>query len=319
MVNFSPSHDDRGFTLVELLVVITIIGILVALLLPAVQSARESGRSLKCANNIRQLGIALLAYENVRGKFPYGTHDEATTSVRKRDTWMQQTWPYIEQMPLFEKYMAWNGTWIMDTPPAIKDHVLQLFICPSDPSTPGFGGGGPFRSGGGGFQGNYVACAGSEFIKINRPGHAGYDLYELNGIFYANSNTMTKEITDGLSNTLLLGESIVRGPEVNAGWGGAGGYWGGGQHNSFGFTTMEPPNTSLADRVYTCKSTTFLEAPCLVVYDDINKCNFVRSYHPGGAHVLKGDGSSMFVSDHIDVIVFRALGSMNGGEVVNLQ
>jgi len=309
--------SNRGFTLVELLVVITIIGILVGLLLPAVMSSQEAGRGIQCSNNLKNLGVALTAYESANGRFPYGTHDEATTAIRKRDTWMQQTWPHIEQDNLFQEYMAWEGTWVMDTPPGIKDNVIPVFVCPSDPSSPGFGGGGGLRSGGSGFQGNYVACAGNDFIKINRPGHAGYDIYELNGIFYANSNTRVRSITDGLSQTLLLGETIVRGKAAGTGWGGAGGYWGGSQHNSFGFTTMEPPNTTLSDRVYSCKSTTFLEAPCLNVYDDINKCNFVRSYHPGGGYVLRGDTSTMFASDLIDVQVFRALGSRNGGEIVS--
>jgi prepilin-type N-terminal cleavage/methylation domain-containing protein len=313
-----------GFTLVELLVVITIIGILIALLLPAVQAAREAARRGQCINNLKQIALALHDYHYALGVFPYGVLDQDTTNFHARDTWMQQTWPYIEQGPLFDDYMAWSSSrWIMDTPPKIKDAVIPAFVCPSDPRAPGFGGGGGYRSGGYGFQGNYVGCANDDYIKINRPpwdgGNSDYALHNLRGIFYANSKVAIKAIRDGTTNTLLLSEVKIRGEKGSGGWGGGGGYWGGGQHSSFGFTTMEPPNTTVADRVWQCKVTNFAESPCQSVGDDINKCIFARSYHPSGVCAAMADGSVRYFLETIDLPTWKGLGTREGGEVVTFN
>ncbi|NQT39263.1 MAG: DUF1559 domain-containing protein [Planctomycetes bacterium] len=307
----------EGFTLVELLVVIAIIGILIGLLLPAVQAVRAAARRMQCSNHLKQIALALHNYHDSMGRFPYGTLDEATTSFHRRDTWMQQIWPHLEQSAVYDKYMAWKGVWIMDTPVEIKDAVIPTFVCPSDPNGPGFGAGGGYRSGGYGFQGNYVGCAGDDYIKINRPGFSGYALHKLNGIFYANSATRIGDILDGASHTLLLSEVMIRGDKNDPGWGGGGGYWGGGQHSAFGFTALEPPNTTVADRVWTCKDTNMLESPCMTVGDDINKCIFARSHHSGGASAAMGDGSVRFITETIDLPTWKALATRAGGEVTS--
>ena len=306
-----------GFTLIELLVVIAVIGILIALLLPAVQSAREAARGMQCSNNLKQLALAMHSHHEAHEGLPYGTLDEISTPNRGRDTWMQQSWPFIEQEPLYEQYMAWGGRWVMDTPPQIKDAVISTFVCPSDPGAPGFGGGGGYRSGGYGFQGNYVGCADDGYIRINRPGYPGYGIHTLRGVFYANSSTRLGEIKDGTSNTLLFSEVKIRGKKGDDGWGGGGGYWGGGQHAAFGFTTMETPNTSLADRVWRCKDVSFPGSPCLSVGDDINKTVFARSYHSGGVNAAMVDGSVRFVSENIALSPWKAMGSRDGNEVAS--
>ena len=307
----------NGFTLVELLVVIAIIGILVALLLPAVQSARGAARRMQCQNNLKQISLALHNYHAAIQSFPYGTLDEATTDYHKRDTWFQQIWPHIEQQNAYDQYQEWTGTWVMDTPPEIKDLVIEAFVCPSDVRAPGFGGGGGFRSGGYGFQGNYVGNAGDDYIKINRPPYPDYALHELNGVFYANSTVRIDDIRDGTTNTLLISEVKVRGKPGDTGWGGGGGYWGGGQHSAFGFTAMEPPNANVSDRAWTCNNTMIPDSPCTEVGDDINKRVITRSFHPGGVLASLADGSVHFFSDSIDLITWKALATRAGQEVVD--
>ncbi|MCA9083556.1 MAG: DUF1559 domain-containing protein [Planctomycetaceae bacterium] len=295
----------HGFTLIELLVVIAIIAILIALLLPAVQQAREAARRTQCKNNLKQLGIAMHNYHDTHSVFPYGYYDSNT--YHGRDTWMQQLMPFYDQAPAYNKYAASNAKWVMDTPPEIKDLKIPGLMCPSDPSAGGFGGGGGARAGGKGFQGNYVMCAGNTLMTRNSR--------TLNGIAFRESSIGFRDIIDGSSNTLMSSESILRGEQVG-GWGGAGGYWGGAPHGSYGFTSLENPNTTVADQVYQCKSTTFPRAPCTSILGGSALRNFARSYHTGGVHVLMCDGAGRFVSDNISNVIWRGIGSRADGEVV---
>jgi prepilin-type N-terminal cleavage/methylation domain-containing protein len=308
----------QGLTLVELLVVIAIIGLLMALLLPAVQAARSSARLAHCSNNQRQIAMALQGHHSQFGHFPYGTHDEESTSIRKRDTWFQQSWPFIEQSKLFAEYMNWQGVWVMDTPAHIKSAVIPGFVCPADPKTPGFGGGGGFRSGANGFQGNYVGCATNGYIRIART-HAGIGapLIPLEGIFFGNSQTSLSDIRDGSGTTLLLSEVIIRGDASDYGWGGGGGYWGGGQHAGYGFTTMETPNSPVSDRTFQCKSTTELCLPCINVWDSMEKIIIARSHHVGGVLTATADGATRFVANGITPRIWKAMGSRSGASEGN--
>lgn len=287
-----------GFTLVELLVVIAIIGILIALLLPAVQAAREAARRSQCTNNIKQLGLAMHNYHDTFKIFPYGYVDNAAMLSRKRDCWMQRILPFVEQTALNDQYMAFMGAWIMDTPVEIKDAVITAFVCPSDASQPAFGGGGGLRSGGYGFQGNYAVCVGDLAMRTDQTTSSTWN----RGLFWHNSNTKMASIVDGTSNTLMYSEGVCRGSgkTTPGGWGDLGGYWGGAPHGSYGFTTLYGPNTTVPDRIYECKSITWPQAPCTSVTGDALKYNFARSYHPGGVIVGLADGSTRFISETID-------------------
>ncbi len=302
----STHRSHRGFTLVELLVVIAIIGILIALLLPAVQAAREAARRSQCTNNLKQIGLAMHNYHDTHKKFPYG-YIESPTTLHRRTCWFQEIWPYVEQSPLYDLYMVDTQQWVMDVDPVVRDAQISAFQCPSDGEQPAKGGSGGRRSNGDGFQGSYVVCSGDGIMY--------YGTGDLRGIFYRRSQTSFAGIIDGSSNTLLASEGIARGSaNANGGWGGAGAYWGGAPHGGYGFTTLEPPNSPLPDRMYKCKSTTWLQAPCTSTAGTNDHRNFARSYHPGGANFALADGSVRFISETINLTTYHALGTRREGD-----
>jgi len=306
-----PRLFSSGFTLVELLVVIAIIGILIALLLPAVQAAREAARRSQCNNKHKQIALAMHNYHDVHKAFPYGWAMELTGATHRRDCWYQRILPFIEQRPYSDKYEADKTEYVFYIVKDIQGVVVDTMMCPSDPSGPAYGGGGTDN----GFQGNYAVCAG---------GGTGTTTIDMNvvkndpgGLFGQNSAYGFRDCLDGSSNQLLLSEGIIRG-KTGACWGELGGYWGGAPHGSYGFSSAEPPNTSVADRVYSCKSTTWPKAPC----ENGNagglsgRWNFARSYHPGGVNAALADGSVRFVSETIDRLTWRYLGIRNAGNVL---
>jgi prepilin-type N-terminal cleavage/methylation domain-containing protein len=302
---------SSGFTLVELLVVIAIIGILIALLLPAVQAAREAARRSQCNNKHKQIALAMHNYHDVHKSFPYGWGAEVTGCTHRRDCWYQRILPFIEQKPYSDKYEADKTEYVFYIVKDIQGVVVDTMMCPSDPSGPAYGGGGTDN----GFQGNYAVCAG---------GGTGTTTIDMNvvkndpgGLFGQNSAYGFRDCLDGSSNQLLLSEGIIRG-KTGACWGELGGYWGGAPHGSYAFSSAEPPNTTVPDRVYSCKSTTWPKAPC----ENGNagglsgRWNFARSYHPGGVVAALADGSVRFVSETVDRTTWRYLGIRNDGNVL---
>lgn len=322
----------KGFTLIELLVVIAIIAILIALLLPAVQQAREAARRTQCKNNLKQLGIAMHNYLDTHSVFPYGHQQELYAGqTKRRDCWFQRILPFVDQAPRYQIYEdfprvnAYQGEYIHRITNQDIVGAIPGMSCPSDPESPGKGGNGGTVA----FQSNYAVCGGAgqtitidnatQFITVTNMNIAITGTST--GLFYMNSATGIKTCRDGSSNTLLLSEGIIRDSAVG-GWGGLGGHWGGAPHGAFGFSVAETPNTTVPDRVYSCKSTTVTGAPNQAPCENgaagglSGRWNFARSYHTGGVQATMADGSVRFFSDNIDRQTWLKLGMPKDGLVV---
>ncbi len=317
-----------GFTLVELLVVIAIIGVLISLLLPAVQSAREAARRAQCSNNLKQLGLAMHNHHAAHRSFPYGQNYRLgilSAAEKDRSCWFQQILSYVEQTALFDAYRnrladggdtQWTpGRW----------SAIPTFMCPSDPASPKVVTAGWSESPGGepessqGFNGNVVICSGSTVFNPSDDPNGE----RRNGLFYAKSATRIEDIRDGSSNTIMAGELVLV-PDIMAGIPQVGGdvqgqqqhdlrgrYWNVHQGTTL-FSTLYPPNSNVGDRGTWCIDRP--QAPCQTrAADNLN--NSLRSYHPGGVNAAMADGSVHFISESIDAEVYRALGTRAGGEL----
>lgn len=320
----SAAHRRGGFTLVELLVVIAIIGVMVGLLLPAVQAAREAARRMQCSNNNKQLALAMHNYHDTFKTFPYGHKQEVAGQTKRRDCWFQRVLPFIEQQNYYDAYDQVEVTYgqfpaeyIHRLPAEIAGVPIDAFMCPSDPSGPARGGNGSTS----GFKGNYAVCAGGGnptnpiLATITVP--INYDMtVDAGGMFGRQLARRFRDCVDGTSNTLMLSEGMLRG--TAAAWGELGGYWGGAPHGSFGFSTGETPNTTVPDRVYSCGSTTWRKAPCENGFAGglPGRYNFARSYHAGGVNAALCDGSVRFVTESIERQLWRNLGNRDDGGII---
>ena len=201
------SHrTKRAFTLVELLVVIAIIGILIALLLPAVQAAREAARRIQCTNHMKQLGLALHMHENTKGYLPPlcdHKYSDLLGGYRFFYTWVAWSSPYFGEGPLYEGIDFDYPPWVGDVNKRLRETVLPTMLCPSDedvelaffPSTSDAPEGTYWA------RGNYVCNVGVGPIPSrNDP--------KPNAVFSFNSNTKIRDITDGTSHTAMVAEVI---------------------------------------------------------------------------------------------------------------
>lgn len=307
----------RGFTLVELLVVIAIIGVLVALLLPAVQAARESARRMKCTNNLKQIGLALHNHHDTLRVFPVGQFNglRQNTTEWNRACWVHFALSYIEQQALYQNFESVKAQANGVLCATQKDARVTALLCASDPISPktltytAGSAGTPNQ----GLHTNFVLCAGSTLY--------GSKATDLNGMFYVQSRTRFSEVTDGTSNTLMGSEIILvrdqgagsgTPPDANDMRGRFSNSW---QGNNL-FSTAQPPNTSVPDtQAIHCINTA--KAPCSFSAGDTGNALYARSYHPGGVNAVMADGSVRTVSNNVNAAVYRALGTRDGGEALS--
>ncbi len=320
----------RGFTLVELLAVIAIIGLLIALLIPAVQSARATARRVTCSNNLKQAGLAMLAHSELNGAFPFGQAllmsgstqpspimPSSSSGQLDRRSWFQPLLPFVEQQPLADGVAAWAASFGFSgyvTYISLSSTRVPSFMCPDDPNS---GKTQTVTTSSGtsqGFHGNYVACSGSSTFGsrlsstgptlLNDPNNGS----QANGMFRASRPVTAAAILDGLSNTLMLSE-ILLWPD-NGRDDVRGRYWNTLWLNS-SFSTFQPPNTSAFDNME-CNSAD----PACGTTTSTGRVMYARSRHSGGVCATLGDGSTRFISDSIAADVYRALGSRNGRETL---
>jgi prepilin-type N-terminal cleavage/methylation domain-containing protein/prepilin-type processing-associated H-X9-DG protein len=322
-----------GFTLVELLVVIAIIGTLLALLLPAVQSAREATRRISCDNNLKQLGLANLNFYSAQQCFPSGNDSKPYAAVPSTP-WTFYRWgalahltPYLEQtaaykaldmtVPLYGPTLT-----VLPQNAAGVALVVPIFLCPSDVQQAVESGWGPT---------NYAACAGS--------GVGGGTPLQTDGIFYVNSQTRAPQITAGLSNTALMSESILgrqygttvpspaqadptidykyvsNSPLTTAlcnasttfNFTDPRGYaWASGEFRCGMYNHYYPPNSPQCD----CMGVV-LFGTISTEFTDYG-WRAARSRHTGGVNVGFADGSVRFVADTVSPTVWQSISMCNG-------
>jgi prepilin-type N-terminal cleavage/methylation domain-containing protein/prepilin-type processing-associated H-X9-DG protein len=338
----------RAFTLIELLVVIAIIAVLIGLLLPAVQKAREAAARAQCLNNLKQLGLAMHNYEGAIGHLPPAFSNTTPSAWSGLPPYFF-SWsalamlnPFLEQTNIYNAMDLTQPIWMPSPPYAISpgnqfavQQVVKLFLCPSDKMQPVVNPGdygvptmGPT---------NYAVCVGSGTTNGGLP--LGSPL-NADGMFTAGQGFRITDITDGKSSTAMMSESVLGDGPENAGgplpnvphavqtvyaYTGFGtplsdaacagaGLWNVSNRRGYSWATGE----------MRCASYNHYYTPNANIYDCVTNdlttytslaLRAARSWHTGGVNVLFGDGSVRFVSQSVSLATWRALATRAGGEV----
>ncbi len=320
----------RAFTLVELLVVIAIIGILVALLLPAIQAAREAARRTQCGNNLKQYGVALQNYHDTYKIFPTGT---SSWDNYPWVGWQVRILPFTEQARLYDSVKDWSESQptqraYYDAPVGPGGRLARESItvpycrCPSDPYD-------DFDSGWA--QASYSGCLGSQLTPSQNGGcqpfaAVGGSLanpgvnYEAPQGDSGHGNTADKnhisgmvgrfgppirmaDCTDGTSKTFFVGEILWKCNDHREGW------W-----SRNGMANAHASTSVPLNEMNTCENSKKISNPACTAMNNWNYSWGFRSQHPGGAHFLLVDGSSRFVAESIDYMTYQRLGARCDGQ-----
>jgi len=281
-----------GFTLIELLVVIGIIALLIGLLLPAVQKIRGAANRVQCANNMKQVALALHNYESANDAFP-----PARTSKPKNHWWVTSVLPFLEQGNVENRY-RWDVHWNDPANSIITQARLGVLICPAAPS-------GRTDPNGRGIN-DYPAL---NHVSPSNPVLSQPADPTLNGVLGVNHSRRVAEVTDGTSHTILLAEDAGRNQLWRAGRfveiGAGGGAWA-------GAASEVALHGATADGAQIAPSGGG-PWPCAI---NCTNNGEVYSFHSGGANVALTDGSVRFVKQSMDIRVLAALVTRAGGETV---
>ncbi len=340
------SRSRRAFTLIELLVVIAIIAVLIALLLPAVQQAREAARKTQCKNNLKQFGVAIHNYLDTHTVFPFGKGASYAPPIPVYARWSQHAMllPFLDQAPLYNKIdfsyppgtpgmggvIAFMPAYVSPVNQVVSQVKVSMFFCPSDT-----GANDPWAG-----QNNYAGNQGGWLCDRSDTPVVAPDIAVnevQTGVFYFLSRCRSSDVTDGMSNTAFFSERMR----------------GHGTPDPKTDMFVIPAQTSLAGTYSTCMGINTATATpltskwgyswvmgenCCTQYNHVAVPNAVScagtgftgsmtnmamqvsasSRHSGGVHVLMGDGATHFMSENIDLNLWRAIGSRGGGEAVQL-
>jgi prepilin-type N-terminal cleavage/methylation domain-containing protein/prepilin-type processing-associated H-X9-DG protein len=348
-------RQSRGFTLIELLVVIAIIGVLIALLLPAVQAAREAARRTQCVNNLKQIGLALHNYHDAQGAFPMGS-GQCQWGVVNQYTSKQglsvhaSILPQLEQSPVYNainfSFGIEDGSTGFPWPIQATAAVTQIlaFVCPSDQY------GGDFVPA----SNNYFASVGTSAYFVN-PNSTTWPVVgvmaglQSTGMFTYGSSYRMADMTDGTSNTVAFCESTVGNPnsaqgQVNIGLVGVAGLGPAQVLNVASVPAAAIAALNGCDAAWVNR-TAAVDAQrgknwihgsmAFTLFNTIATPNSAKwtycsdqtgststfseadSYHPGGVNTLMADGSVRFIKSTISRTTWWAIGTRNGGEVIS--
>ena len=315
---------SSGFTLIEMLVSIAVIGILAALLLPAVQAAREAARYASCSSNLKQIALAMSQYHDVHGTLPPGKKGCCW------GTWLIFILPQVEQQALFNAYnFAGNNT--PGLPPGhdldlryfgsanrtVTSTSLEVYLCPSDLTNAPISteiGGVPLACTSQNYAGNF---GNTLQIQEDLPGNpfGGAAFGDVGSPIADHSRATSptvafRDFTDGTSNTMLAAEVVVgQGADLRGfSW------WG----DAAGFETYLGPNSPLpdvmAEAAYCANQAP--NPPCVPSSFALSDVYAARSRHPGKVHVGLADGSVRSIQNSIQLVVWRALSTTRGSEVI---